>query len=45
MSKRKKLKWLTALAAIAAGLVAAFRPELLPVVDVLSEAVGVVPAL
>lgn len=45
MSKRTKLKWLTLAAGIAAAAAAAFAPDLLPLVDVLAEAVGVVPAV
>lgn len=45
MSKRKKLKWLTLAAGIAAAVAAVFAPDLLPLVDVLSESVGVVPAV
>jgi len=44
MLKGKK-KWLTLAAGLMAALVAVLQPELLPVVDVLAESLGVVPAV
>ena len=38
-----KRKWLTLAAGLMAALVAVLQPELLPVVDALAEAAGVVP--